>query len=565
MQGVGRVTNLLAFFLPLKVILLAGTDGVPRYFQAFVDFDQKTSWIIWLTVAAFVCFVLTIILERNAARVAGAAGAKVAAAASRLAVVDNQDTQAQAYFGRICGIAANLVFMLTAFLAGLFLNWPVFLLVLGLLVLQFIASTWLLGQLGTGSIAGRMGLFAVGNPGDFSKALSSSGFLIGFLMILHPFIFGGGQNILIAILSVVLLRQALNALPAIIGDATNLLKNRHKIDALVFPEIPLQPPEKRERQALRVAFRKADRERDVLSVLNSEGRKVGGYEVIWRDSAVRGLTTFSVFPFQPNHSDQGKYVLQVYVPQTIGGLENERFLFDHVRRKDLAAPAVVGRYAKDEFQCQLLAAGEGRGVRPAEWHASHEGLLRKHWACRLPRALVDAFSASRGLLHRRLNEKMVMRLEVAADTERDRAALTLLEGGLVEVQGILEGMPLYVKNADLSRDNVMRFSVDEVLVMSWGKWSLEPIGAELPRRIPAEQLETWITELREKRSDVPVDFTIEHLQLASACWELERAIAREKFNQGLRLVHRILDNQPVRDCFVEKGLIRDAESSGGTA
>ena len=549
MVGLGRITNILAFFLPLKVILLAGSDGVPRYFQAFIDPEQKTTWIIWLTVAAFVSFIVTLVLERSASRTASVAGAEVAAAASELSIVNNQDAQAQAYFGRIGGVAAYLLFMVVGFLGGLLLNPPVFLAVAGLLGLQFLFSWWVLRPAGARGWVHRVQAFADENPRDFTKILSSTGFLIGFLVILYPFVLGDGQNILIAILSVVLLRQTLNVLPSTVGDSVSLVRSRHKVDALVFPQVHFQAPERKDRRAVRDAFRKCDREADVRGLLTSNGLEVQGVEVTWADCAIRGLITFTAHAELSDSESTRYFQLQVFAPQVVSRLEDEQFLFRHLPRQALNAPDVVGSFSKSSFACQLMEFGDGRGITAADWPAAQEVLLLSHWSCVPPDGLLQAFASSRGFLAKRLNGDVVARMEVAADSAADVDALATFESRLPEIQGLLNQMPVYVQNSYLNRGNLARQSNGELLVMSWSAWTLEPIGAVLPRRAPPVKLKQWVAYLREHRDDIPPDYSAEHLRLASSCYELERAITREKFNQGLRLVHRILKNPVVVAAF----------------
>lgn len=561
MLGAGRILNILAFFLPLKVILLAGSESVPRYFQTFIDPEQKTAWIIWLTVAAFVSFAVTLVLDRSASRTANIAGAEVAAAASELSVVKNQDAQAQAYFGQICGVAAYLLFMAIGFLVGMMLNPPVFLAVAGLLGLQFMFSSWALRPAVAGGFVGRIREFASGSPRDFTKILSSTGFLVGFLVILHPFLLGDGQNILVAILSLVLLRQTLNILPSIVGDSVSLARSRHKVDALVFPQVHFQTPERKDRRALRDAFRKYDREADVRGLLSSNGLDVQEVEVTWADCAIRGLIAFIVRAELTKSENFRYFQLQVFAPQVVSRLEDEQFLFGHLPRRALNAPRLVDRFSKAGFACQLMEFCDGRGITAADWPASQEALLLSHWSCVPPDGLLQAFASSRGFLGKRLNGDVVARLEVAADRAENVDALATFESGLPEIKGLLNRMPIYVHNTHLNRENVVEQSNGELLVMSWTAWTLEPIGATLPRRVPTGKLKEWVAELRTHREDIPPDYSPNHLRLASACFELERAITREKFNQGMKLVHRILKNPVVVDHLAAKELRGQSKSS----
>src|SRR5690554_2565035 len=59
---VNQVCLILSFFLLLKIQILVGTEGVPRYFRAFMTPENKNEFIIWFLVAAiviYICYLVT--------------------------------------------------------------------------------------------------------------------------------------------------------------------------------------------------------------------------------------------------------------------------------------------------------------------------------------------------------------------------------------------------------------------------------------------------------------------------------------------------------------------------
>src|SRR5690606_710428 len=71
-QALSEITSLLAFLLPLKVILLVATPGVPRYFRFFIDPADKEPWIAWLSMSAVIAYLLTVALDFIAERMSEA-------------------------------------------------------------------------------------------------------------------------------------------------------------------------------------------------------------------------------------------------------------------------------------------------------------------------------------------------------------------------------------------------------------------------------------------------------------------------------------------------------------
>ena len=117
-----RITNLLAFFLPLKVILLAGSDGVPRYFRFFIDASDKGDWIIWLSVAAVVSYLLTLVLDAASNRLSEVGSSDILERANELALVGKERAAAHSYYAMFSEVLADTVFSIAVVVALWFIN-----------------------------------------------------------------------------------------------------------------------------------------------------------------------------------------------------------------------------------------------------------------------------------------------------------------------------------------------------------------------------------------------------------------------------------------------------------
>src|SRR5690554_4088817 len=107
-----RVFGLLALFLPLKVIILAGSEGVPRYFQFFIAPDEKSFWVVLLSLGAVTAFVATLLLEALTKRLAEAGSLEVLEGANELAVASRLRDEARGHYAKFCGVVANWLIVL---------------------------------------------------------------------------------------------------------------------------------------------------------------------------------------------------------------------------------------------------------------------------------------------------------------------------------------------------------------------------------------------------------------------------------------------------------------------
>lgn len=525
-----RVTRLLAFFLPLKVILLAGSEGVPRYFRFFIDPADKDQWIVILSILSVVFYAGTLIQEWAAAQLSSSAASDVMRGATELALIKDQEAEVRDYYVHFCGIAANLIFSTVGLVVGLFIRPSVFIALALMIGVQVGVTLAAVGD-ARGRGADRFRQFLERNLSDYVKALVGLNFLVGFFLILWPFVRGTEANVLLAILSVLIVRQSLKTVSGAVVGLHALSRERHRIDVLVFPGVQFQRTERAEQQALRQHFGRKERHRLAVRELRDIAR-TDQIAVRWHDSAIRGVSKLEI---TLDNGDGGVQTLHqhIYSPRHLHLLKNEQLLFRHMKREVLKAPPVIARFEEGAFSCQVCAAGPPLYQSAHEWHRGELKLLEYYWGCKPTRRLIRTFTSARPLLHKRLTPALVARLEVAVDDDRDAAELETFCQSLQWVVGRVKRVPLYVHNPDLNRESVVRSGSGDVYVMNWGRWRLEPIGVGFEGHRGRAKVESMLAAVRAARDDVPEDITAHDLLLVSACRRLELNINRELYKRAL--------------------------------
>ena len=536
---VARVTGFLALLLPLKVILLAGSPGVPRYFQFFIEPDAKLGWIIGLSIGAIGLYVATQVLDALSRRLALAASSEVLEATNELSVIQNQEQQAQSYYARFCQVSAYTIFALVALAVIPLLDLVLFVFLVSVILLQFVFSAWAVA--GDDDVnPGRLKAFITEKLGSYLGILRAINILGAFLVIITPFVLTGTGNILVALVSFLLLRQMLGMAGGAVSTAVGLDKQRHRINTLVFRDFQLEEKEQRSSLALRDVFEKNKRNRIAERVLVSD-KQEGRVESRWLDSAIPGVKTFTVMATDNETNNYRYFQQQVFAKRRAYQLDNEEVLFQHLPRHRLKAPEAVARFSEGPFECQLCEFGTAEALDAPAWKQWQNPLLAHCWGVEVPRSLMDAYSASKFLLQQRLNPKLLERLTIAVDTDREAADLSAFREQLPEIKQRLRSLPLYVRNPDMARLNVVHADEPgDVLIMSWSRWALEPIGAVLPPRISDAQVDDMLQTAKGMRSDIPAEFGIADIRFADACWRLDRAIAREQYKFALGLCHYLV-------------------------
>lgn len=537
--AIGRVTSFLAMVLPLKVILLAGSSGVPRYFAFFISPEEKSAWIFYLAIGAVLCYVLTRVLDAWSERVATSAGTDILEQANELVVISNQEVVAGGFYARFCKIVSWLIFS-SAILVLLAFIHPEVVVFLGVMIaFQVLFSLWALSgsdDLNPGAIKS----WVMNQSEGYLSTLQAINFLGSFFVILLPYLRGLDGNILISIVSFLAARQMLGALNDMVTTSVRLSKSRQRVNALLFREHKLERQQKRTHVEISDLFSKAKRGRLVSEVI-AEGESLAPVDAQWQDSTIPSVTTFVI---EVGESATGLDLprwcqMHVYSSKVANQLDNEERLFDYIPRARLWAPEVIARFSESHFQCQVVEYGVGRSLDGAwrEWEAP---LFEHFWSITPCKSLHQAYTASQLLLHQRLKPTFLKRIDIALDTVEERNLKSEFMEVLPRLVGIIEAVPLYIFNPMLNSSNVvMRSDGQGVFVVTWGKWKLEPLGVQLPK-LSDDEISEVLARVKSQRHDIPSWLDVCELQLVSACKRLESFVHRNQFKKALAEMHEIV-------------------------
>lgn len=541
----GKVASMLAFFLPLKVILLAGSDGVPRYFRFFIEPADKMPWIFGLSIGAVACYLISLLADSVSKRLAEAGSSEVLQGANEIAVASKQREEAQGYYRRFSGISANVLLMVIMFGVLALLNPLLVLLLAGLVAAQYLFTSGVL-HFGDPLAPGPTQRMIRHNLSGYLTIFSSVNFLAGFFILLIPFVLGAGGNLLFAILAVLLLRQGLSAVSGIVSGSSDLWKHRRQVDPMVFRDRQMKKHEQVALRNLRQVFAKSKREAMVAEQLALDDVAVEGLSSEWRDSIVRGAYTFQVHVPAAEDRPEAHYQQQVFPRGQLHLLEHEEFLFQHVAREVLFAPVVRARFAEGPFECQVLDYGQGKGCDAASWKSLSVALMRDMWAFEPPRSLVSAFNTSRPTLDGRMVPDFLAWLEVALDRPAEKNAYDELLEKLPLLQKVLARVPVYICNPDMTRRNVPVAADGRPQVMTWGRWTIEPLGAVVPKAMNDKSMAEALKVVCERRKIDEEALGVQHVRLASDCREFERQIVKGRYNSAISIIRRILNNELIK-------------------
>ncbi|MEW5251335.1 hypothetical protein [Microbulbifer discodermiae] len=535
-----RCCNILAFVLPLKIVLLASSDSVPSYLQGFVPLESKPGWIISLSVAAFVFFLVGIVLNIVSERLAKTGGNEVVMVINEISVTNSQAIKAKSYYSTVCAIISNGAFAFLGLFAIFILNGNLFFVVTLSFLGIYLLTAWTMR--GDGS-AGRswLGGVIIDDVSGYLDLWAYGVFIAGFLTVLIPFLKGASPSIIFSVLSIIILRHLINAAFSAVKSSVKLWRWKESVDLLVFRNVHPTNQNSSIRADLQEFLSADNRELILKENIGVAVPNIDSLALIWEDSP---LKTFNSLILSGSNSGDRRFLIHMFAEKRAHLLRNEQYLFRHMERSKLGALSELLTFNKGEFSCQVLDMCMGDRLESGKtWNEINLLIIRQHWACAPPTKLVSDYSGSHPLMYQRFTRCFFAPLEVAINGEQDKKLFTQFLELLPAMCKFLQRHPLYVHNPEINFQTVFRIGYGgcgEYAVETWGKWALEPVGYRLPSGYTSAQLEESVNYVVAARRDVPREFCAENILLISKMATLESLVQVQKFSAGLDLIASIL-------------------------
>jgi hypothetical protein len=530
---VSQISTLLAFVLPLKVVILLGSDRIPRYIPEALAAMGHDALIVALGIATVVFFLVYLLAERAIAWITVLASRRLLLKSQKLALFENQEQVAESAYERFSRTVAGGIFAGLALL-GLAVFYPNMFWV----VTAYAGSvTLLLLTLATLSDSFRERLDA--ELAAILNLTAGIGFFAVFAFLVADFIFLTPPGVIIAIVSLLLSRQIFGRLAGIVQDMSALHTQRTRYDALFFHGRILLREGVKEEKTLWPLLERNSRDEWVSGLL---AQRIGDWQAplrtIWHPSGVPNVAALRV----PRPAEGEEFLIKIFESNRKSLASHESALLSEPP-KGLPAPVFVERTEVKQFPCLVYTLPSGSPVtNPRRFHQLAISLRAQLLQVEPPAALITRYRRSHPMLWQRADSTSLLRLRVAVDTAEQEQCATEAVQRLPALRQHLDTLPLVLLNPDITQATIWVDEVEEKpLLLNWTRWSLEPAGAGWGDR--EEQLEKLVAALEQ---GVPKRACLarvhpEQAKLAALTYALEGRLLRQQFPEALDLVARILE------------------------
>lgn len=541
-----QILLILTFFLPIKVLILLGSDGVPHYFPLYLKNIKKTHLIVALSLLALLCYVSYLALELIAAIYSKKGAGKLLKKNGKLILFENQHllaTQAYAKFTR--GLSAA-TFTLISFLALLYIY-----------KLLFVAAT------AYAAFATFLVVATYNNSPSIRKLLNqyhaaalnmlcSIGFLIIFFCMILDFLYLSPPKIFPALISLLLIRQGLSRLNVFMQDIIALRSQHRQINALFFHNQQL-------------VLSTGTHSEHVKFFLNEERRNLWIPEALrsalatdlpmissrWHQLGRNDIYAFEADFFSDTDSTTRTFLFKLFGRYSGSLAEQEYTLLQQIPQAP--APTLLGHTKVGDLRCHVF---ELDGYRKLARREIGDGVItinKRLLAIAPPEALTKRFARSHQYFEQRLSYEILENLHIVATAEQMPDLTEFIKQHEKVIQ-ILSSLPRQIISQDTTSDTLLINEAGLVIVSHWASWKMEAIGSNWPIG-ERKKLQEALEDIRAQRPDlnnIPAAAVI----LCALAYAFERLCHRTNYSDAISLLPDMLEQLAlIRTPSIEQGQV----------
>lgn len=531
---VSQFSILLAFLLPLKILMLLGANGIPRYFPSFFSGVDREFLVVLLSFLAVVFYLVHIAAERVIYRCSAHGSNLLLEKSKKISLFENQEDVAGKAYQRYSRSLAASVFILLVAIVMACLFPELLLFIFFYAIVSIFACSFLY------SLGGKFKKSLDENTVQTVSVVTNLGFLLSFGFMVVCFITGNPPSILVAIVSIITIRQGFSRLLGFVSDIKGLYGQRLKINALFFHGHVLVHEVKRHEADFWALLQSPRREVWVREVIERVcSRTVSKVELSWWQMGVPDVAAFYVKCFFFNSLEEAEFFIKLYNNNKNSLARHEATLL--TSNESLPSLPLLSVEKVGSMNCHVFEWISGRKAPLNKVKSAGFNLLEELIEKRPDKELASQFKRSKPLLWQRVDDRMVDHLCIISEMAGSAQEKSMKEFREKTdfVRERLRSLPLVFVNPDKKAGSLLE-TEKGYLMLNWGRWSLEPLGFGWPSQ--PNQIQRLVRCLNESRQNNSFlrEVSAENVKIAALVSSMEKAYLRQDFLTAVGYAPRIL-------------------------
>lgn len=535
-----QILLVLTFFLPIKILILLGSDAIPHYYPAYFRALEKSHLIMGLSALALACYFLYLISELAVSFFSKKGAKKLLAQSAKLTLFEKQQllaTQAYEKFTRAlsAGTFAAITFLVLSYI------YPSLLIVS---ILYIATMLLLITTLHNRSTTVRR-LLSV-HYRVILNVLASVGFLMTFLFMIADFLFMTPPKIFAALIALLLIRQGMSRVAVLLQNLTSLRSQYRQINALFFHGQQLVTNTTNHTIQTKRLLDEEQRCIWIQEAMNCiTPKKSNLRNTSWHQIGRSNIYSFEARFESDDDPCEKNYLFKLFDSNSFSLAEQERTLLTCVY--GIPAPIFLGETKVENLTCHVFQLENYRKAMPKEFGTGTTSINSALLAIEPSEALKKRFSRSHLFLEQRLSDELLTSLSIVA-TPQQSITLTLFSEKYDILKQVLSQLPRQIISLNTTPDTLLISDTGDTCLSHWAGWKMEPVGANWPigERAKLEQAFRQALLKRPSLADVPVDA----VTLCTLTYAFESLCQRARYVEAISLLPEMLEKLEAIETYI---------------
>lgn len=521
-----QVFMLLAFFLPLKVIILLGSEHIPNYYPQALHEVPKNYLIFTLSAGAGLCYILHVACELTTNFICRKLATNILLRNAKLNLPENQKRLAIYAYTRFSRAMAS----------GVFFALSIILLAAIYPILSFVISAYVISCVSLLAILYNS-LMSIQKKLEthYSPVVSfcsAFGFLLTFFFLVIDFVYLNQSNILIAVLAIIILRQGLQRLVGMINDIIGLRIQHRQLNFLFYSSLAPDNhlPHARGLDRLDNTESRNSLIEEVLRQMKLEAPKE--FDAEWHQLALRDIYGFKI---TARNSKAPPPLLVKVFGDNLSSLATEEHILISMQDGLPALPFKM-QYKTDNIYCHVFELNQSTKLTNREYPEAVKAVAQQLLMLEPSHELVTYSEKKRSYLEQRLNQNMVNSLLLACSNEEETVNIKEISSRLEFIKATLSSLPRQIVPTDITTATLLS-SPPNYVVSHWSNWRIEAAGCGWPTTQKEKLFEALNNCQRASLSNVAAN----KVWLAALIHMLERCITGKDYSAALALTYEVID------------------------
>lgn len=189
-----------------------------------------------------------------------------------------------------------------------------------------------------------------------------------------------------------------------------------------------------------------------------------------------GIRVHKVYDLK--NQNEIKILEKVYGMHHSAEIDHEKFLFENIDEKDIAAPKFFGYYKFNSLISFFYEYIEGIKLTPLDLKIYKYEVIKKHWTVE-PNDKIKGSNIENDILKLLERKESLTKMREISLTETDELIIERLEKNVSEIVKEFKSLPSIIVHQDIKPGNVIKSKQGAFYIIDWDKWCVSNVGAGL--------------------------------------------------------------------------------------